>query len=470
MRQGLRRAPGFVLTGFLATLAALAAIGSLAGGAPPQGPLPAGARFVEEAVPLLDRARSAFGYFAILAVAFALSRHRRRIDWRVVMFGVLTQLAFAVLLFQFGGGIFDTINDGFLWLANFTNEGASFIFGSFPSEARGKKEIEGPLQNFAFLVLPTIIFFCCLMTVLYHLGIMQQIVKGVAWVMQKTMRTSGAETLSAASNIFLGQTEAPLLVKPFIARMTESELMAVMTGGFATIAGSVMALYVIFLKDQLPGIGGHLMAASVLNAPAGLFLAKMFVPETGNPETRGTLKVSVERLDPNVVGAAARGAGEGVQLALNVAAMLLAFIAMVALLNGLLGIVLGWLGIGGITIQGLLGWATYPFAWLMGVRTEDCGFVSTLLGEKLVLTELWSYKHLAQSLADPNVHVHQRSAVIVTYALLGFANFASIGIQIGGIGGLAPERRGDLARLGLRAMLAGTLAAYLSACLAGIFR
>jgi CNT family concentrative nucleoside transporter len=252
--------------------------------------------------------------------------------------------------------------------------------------------------------------------------------------------------------------------------MTQSELMAVMVGGFATIAGSVMALYVLFLKDVIPGIGGHLMAASVLNAPAGLYLSKIFYPEDGVPETRGTLRVNVERPDANVVGAAARGASEGVMLAINVAAMLLAFIAMVALVNGLLQLACGAVGFPNVNIERNLSWITYPFAWLMGVRGEDCGFVSTLLGEKLILTELWSYKHLAKDLASGGGEVHARSVVIVSYALLGFANFASIGIQIGGIGGLAPERRGDLAKLGVKAMVAGTFAAYLSACLAGAIR
>jgi CNT family concentrative nucleoside transporter len=466
-----RKTLGIAAIGFLATIVVFGTIGALASGPSPdaaQTPsmIQRGATVLQDPVSAMERVRAGIGYFVILACAWVLSRNRRGIDWRQVAFGVLTQIVFAVILLKVGGNaFFNAVNDGFVWVLNFKDEGGKFVFGSFRTE---QKEIEGPLMNFAFFVLPTIIFFCCLMTILYHLGIMQIIVKGVAWVMQKTMRTSGAETLSAASNIFLGQTEAPLLVKPFIAKLTMSELMAVMVGGFATIAGSVMALYIGFLTQYLPGIGGHLMAASVLNAPAGLFLAKMFYPEDGEPVTRGTLKMHVERPDANVVGAAARGASEGVMLAINVGAMLIAFIAVVALINGLIGLGFRQLGWPEITLERILGWITYPFAWLMGVRTEDCTYVSTLLGEKLILTELWAYKHLGQNLTKPEFVIHARSANIATYALLGFANFASIGIQIGGIGGLAPERRGDLARLGMKAMIAGTLAAYLSACLAGI--
>lgn len=465
-----RKTLGFAITGFLATLVIFGGLGLILHSQEAAASLPAGARaganLLTTEVPVIDRVRSAIGYFVILAVAVLMSRNRKGIDWRLVTFGVITQIAFAVVLVKVGGKtFFNAVNDGFVWVLNFKDAGGAFVFGSFRSE---QKLIEPPLMNFAFFVLPTIIFFCCLMTILYHLGVMQFIVKGVAWVMQKTMRTSGAETLSAASNIFLGQTEAPLLVKPFIAKLTMSELMAVMVGGFATIAGSVMALYIGFLTEYLRGIGGHLMAASVLNAPAGLFLAKIFYPEDGDPVTRGTLKMHVEKLDANVVGAAARGASEGVMLAINVGAMLIAFIAVVSLINGSIQLIFGQFGVKDLSLEKILGWVTYPFAWLMGVRNEDCGYVSTLLGEKLILTELWSYKHLGQDLAKATFTIHNRSAEIATYALLGFANFASIGIQIGGIGGLAPERRGDLARLGFKAMIAGTLAAYLSACLAGV--
>ncbi|MFN0205969.1 MAG: NupC/NupG family nucleoside CNT transporter [Planctomycetota bacterium] len=470
--RSTRRIVGFAAVGFIATISALVLLGMFAGGVQDTPPgvvnntVARGAQVLTDPVPLAERLRSGFGYFAILAIAVLFSRNRRGIDWRVVTFGVLTQVGFALVLMKIGGKtFFNSVNDGFIWVLNYKDKGATFVFGSFQS---GSTIIEAPLMTFAFYVLPTIIFFCCIMTVLYHLGVMQVIVKGVAWIMQKTMRTSGAETLSAASNIFLGQTEAPLLVKPFIKNMTGSELMTVMVGGFATIAGSVMALYIGFLNEYLPGVGGHLMAASVLNAPAGLFLAKIFYPEDSEPETRGTLKMNVEKLDANVIGAAARGASEGVMLAINVAAMLIAFVSVVALLNGLIELIFSQFGATGFTLERILGWVTYPFAWLMGIRTEDCAAVSTYLGEKLILTELWAYKHLGQDLAKPEFIIHTRSAEITTYALLGFANFASIGIQIGGIGGLAPERKGDLARLGLSAMIAGTFAAYLSACLAGV--
>lgn len=465
-----RKTFGFATIGFLVAIAVFGSIGMMAG--PPAAgsgwlqDVAKGSGLINDPVPIEDRVRSGIGYFAILAFAVLCSRDRRAIDKRLVIFGIITQVAFAWLLMRIGGKeFFNKVNDGFVWVLNFKDAGGNFVFGSFRME---QKEIEAPLMNFAFFVLPTIIFFCCLMTILYHVGVMQVIVKIVAWVMQKTMRTSGAETLSAASNIFLGQTEAPLLIKPYIEKLTMSELMAVMVGGFATIAGSVLALYIGFLTAYLPGVGGHLMAASVLNAPAGLFLAKIFHPEDGEPVTRGSLKMHVERPDANVVGAAARGASEGVMLAINVGAMLIGFIAVVALINGLIQLIFGQFGVKDLSLERILGWATYPFAWLMGIRNEDCGYVSSLLGEKLILTELWSYKHLGQDLAKPAITLHTRSAEIAMYALLGFANFASIGIQIGGIGGLAPSRRSDLARLGLKAMVAGTLAAYLSGCLAGV--
>ncbi len=467
MQRPRSRLLGFAALGVLAAFTGLVALGAVVAAGQDGGQasvLSAHAQLLTDPVPITDRLRSGFGYFAILAIAALFSRNRRAIDTRLVVLGVGTHLAFSVVLLIGGAaGFFRTASDAFLWVSNHYQEGAKFLFASFRS---GQQEIEPPLANFVFLALPVIIFFCSLMTMLYHMGVMQPVVKGMAWVMQKTMRTSGAETLSAAANIFVGQTEAPLVVKPYLAKMTLSELMAIMTGGFATIAGSVLALYAGFLGESMPGIAAHLMAASVLNAPSGLLVAKILVPEEGVPETRGTLQSSMEKPDTNLVGAAARGASEGMTLALNVAAMLLAFVAIVALLNGCLAGATSALGLGTITIERLLGWAAYPFAWLMGVRLEDCAFVSVYLGEKVVLTELLAYKHLATALGEGAV-VHQRSATITVYALLGFANFASIGIQIGGIGGLAPERRGDLAKLGLRAMLAGTFAAYLSGCLVG---
>jgi CNT family concentrative nucleoside transporter len=305
------------------------------------------------------------------------------------------------------------------------------------------------------------------MAVLYHLGIMQKAVKGVAWVMQRTMRTSGAETLTAAGNIFVGQTEAPLLIRPFVERMTVSELMAVMTAGFATVAGGVMAAYVGMLVGTFPDIAGHLMAASVMSAPAALVVAKLMVPESGQPETAGTLEISVARPDVNVIDAAARGASEGLHLALNIGAMLIAFIAFIYMFNGILGWAGGLVGLEGLTLETILGWLLAPLAWIMGVPWADAPVVGSLMGVKTVLNEFFAYLQLGSMLAGPH-DLDPRSIVIATYALAGFANFSSIAMQIGGIGSLAPSRRHDLARIGLRAMIGGSIAAFMTATVAGM--
>jgi CNT family concentrative nucleoside transporter len=319
----------------------------------------------------------------------------------------------------------------------------------------------------AFNVLPTIIFFAALMQVLYHLGIMQRVVRAIAWVMQRTLGTSGAETLSAAGEIFLGHTEAPLLVKPFVRGMTPSELFTIMTCGLATVAGGVMAAYIGMLQGALPGIAGHLLAASVMNVPAGLYLAKVMVPETGTPATAGTLDLEVERTESGVIEAAAAGAGQGLTLALNVGAMLVAFVALIAMLNALLGWAGGLVGAPALSLQSLLGLLLRPLAWLLGVPWHDTAYVGGLIGLKVSLNEFIAYARFAGDLAA-GVALAPRSVVILTYALLGFANFASIGILIGGLGGLAPERRGEIAGFGLRAMLAGNLAAFSSAAFAGM--
>jgi len=321
---------------------------------------------------------------------------------------------------------------------------------------------------FAFNVLPTIIFFSSLMTVLYHLGIMQAVVKGFAWVMQRTMKTSGAETLSATGNIFVGQTEAPLLIKPFVETMTRSELMAVMTAGFATVAGGVMAAYVGMLQPFFSDIAGHLMAASVMSAPAALVVAKLMYPEEGEPETATTLDLALEKPDVNVIDAAARGAGEGLHLALNVGAMLLAFVALVALLDGILGLAGGWVGLEGLSLQLILGWLLAPVAWIMGVPWADAAVVGSLMGLTTALNEFFAYLQLADILSGGGPGLQPRSIIISAYALSGFANFSSIAIQIGGIGGIAPSRRHDLSALGLRAMIGGTIAAFMTATVAGM--
>ncbi len=436
--------------------------------------------------PLVDRARSLLGLLVLGLIAWLLSTDRKTVHWRVVIWGLALQLLFAVFILKTpaGGLVFDGLNRVVMALLGFTVDGASFIFGNLvwdnvpvgqgPAGPAGQgvfQPAQGQVANtgalFAFNVLPTIIFFSSLMTVLYHLGIMQVVVKGFAWVMQRTMRTSGAETLSAAGNIFVGQTEAPLLIKPFIDRMTRSEIMAVMTGGFATVAGGVLAAYVGMLVAFFPDIAGHLMAASVMSAPAALVVAKLMYPETEEPETSGTLKLKVKRPDPNVIGAAARGASEGLHLALNVGAMLLAFVALVFMIDGILGLLGGLVGVESLSLQAILGWLLSPIAWLMGVAWVDAAEVGALLGMKTALNEFFAYLQLASTLAQgPNLQ--PRSIIIATYALSGFANFSSIAIQIGGIGGIAPSRKDDLARIGLRAMIGGTIAAFMTATVAGM--
>jgi len=433
--------------------------------------------------PLPERLRSVVGMLALTLVAWALSMDRKRVPWRVVLWGISLQVVFALFILKtpLGARVFDTVNTVVVALLGFTVDGARFVFGNLVDNnvpigtgAPGNgafTAVSGQVANtgsyFAFTVLPTIIFFCSLMTVLYHLGIMQKLVRGVAWVMQRTMGTSGAETLSAAGNIFVGQTEAPLLIKPFVERMTFSELMAVMTAGFATVAGGVMAAYVGMLLLHFPDIAGHLMAASVMSAPAALVVAKLMVPETGEPETRDTLEIVVERPDVNVIDAAARGASEGLFLALNVGAMLLAFVALIYLFNGLLGWAGGLAGFQGLTLEKILGWLLAPLAWLMGVSWHDAPAVASLMGIKTVLNEFFAYIQLAGILNGPQT-LQPRSIVIATYALCGFANFSSIAIQLGGIGGIAPTRRHDLSRLGLRAMIGGTIAAFMTATVAGM--
>jgi CNT family concentrative nucleoside transporter len=425
---------------------------------------------------------SALGLLVFILIAWLLSVDRAAVQWRTVVWGTALQFLFAavVLLTTPGRSLFEWLNSIFTSLLGFTTEGARFIFGNLVQTNVPVGVAAGPsgeiLQStgwahtgayFAFNVLPTIIFFSSLMTVLYHLGIMQLLVRGFAWVMQRTMRVSGAESLNAAGNIFMGQTEAPLLVKPFVAGMTNSELHAVMTGGFATVAGGVLAAYVGMLAGVFPDIAGHLIAASVMSAPAALAVSKLMYPEVEEPVTREEGRIALEREDANVIGAAARGASEGLYLALNVGAMLLAFIALLALFNALLGWVGGLFGFPSISLQLVLGWIGAPLAWLMGVPWGDALEVGMLIGEKTALNEFVSYLHLAQML-EGGADLSSRSVVIATYALCGFANFSSIAIQIGGIGGLAPHRRHDLSRLGLRAMIAGSIASFMTACVVGI--
>ena len=523
--------------------------------------------------PVLLRVISFFGIFGMLGIALLFSNNRKAIDWRLVGVGVTIQMVFAVLILKtpVGSLVFDKASAVFTKLLGFTEAGNAMIFTSYVTGA-----IDTSLINFAFSVLPTIVFFSALMTILYHIGIMQAVVNVIARAMQATMGTSGSETLSAAGNIFVGQTEAPLLVKPFVPTMTKSELMAVMTGGFATVAGGVMALYISFLEPHFADIAGHLMAASVMSAPAALVIAKIMFPETEESPTKGTVKIDVEKVDANVIDAASRGASEGLQLAFNVAAMLLAFVAMIAMINHMMAMPSYWqhgnalsslagqIEESGETVPGdlrltcdptyrydrcvsdpascadftasstcgdgtrdageecddgnaesgdrcsssclverrvivgaeeregciaaltasvsdpptvriapvvnlqfLFGWLFAPLAFLMGIPWVDLLAVGELLGTKMVINEFVAYLDMA-TLMNGDSPLQPRSAIIVTYALCGFANFGSIGIQIGGISGLAPERRSDLATLGLRAMIGGTLAAFMTATIAGL--
>ncbi|MGE3618598.1 MAG: NupC/NupG family nucleoside CNT transporter [Gemmatimonadales bacterium] len=429
-----------------------------------------------------ERLIGLLGMAVMVGIAVLLSYDRKRINWRLVLSGFGLQAVFGLVVLKTGVGraVFAAVGRAITGLLQFQEQGARFVFGNLvqstvpvgPAGAGGVVDTSAGMVAqtgafFAFNVLPTIIFFSALMSVLYYLGVMQLIVKGLAWGMQRTLGTSGAETLSASGNIFLGQTEAPLLIKPFVGRMTQSELVTVMVGGFATVAGGVLAAYVGMLSGVFPNIAGHLLAASVMNAPAGLALSKILFPETGEPVTRNSLELQVEKTDQSVIEAAANGAGQGLQLALNVGAMLMAFIALVALLNFLLGWAGGFFGMPDLSLQLILGTLLRPLAWVMGVPWQDTAYVGSLIGLKATLNEFVAYAQFAGDLGGP-LAISPRSSLILTYALLGFANLSSIAIQIGGIGGLAPERRAEIARFGLKAMIAGNLAAFMSASLAGM--
>ncbi len=403
----------------------------------------------------MERFIGILGILVLLAIAVAMSNNRKSIPWRLVIWGLGLQLIFAIIILKtpIGQPFFGVVDTAIKKLLSFSDAGSDFLFKSFSAGV-----VEAPLMNFAFRLLPTLIFFSSLITVLYHFGIIQFIVKWIARAMQMTMRTSGSETLSVSANIFVGQTEAPLMVRPFVSKMTKSELMAVMVGGFATVAGGVMAMYVKILAD-IPGIAGHLMAASIMSAPAALVIAKIIYPETESSDTMGDLKIVLEKKDDNAMEALSRGATDGMKLAANVGAMLIAFVAMIALVNAILGVM-------DLSLQQILGWIFSPLAWVMGIPWHEAGTMGTLMGEKLVLTELIAYGDLAELRATNSIS--DRSAIIASYALCGFANFASVGIQLGGIGGIAPERRKDLAKLGLKAMFGGALASWITATLAGI--
>lgn len=404
----------------------------------------------------MERVMSLVGLMVMIAIAYGFSTSRKNIKWKTVIIGIALQLVFGLLILKtpYGRDVFEGAKDAFNAILAYTMEGSAFLFGDLT-----KPEKVGWI--FATMVLPTIIFMSSLMSVLYHVGFMQKIVEWTAKIMMKTMGTSGAESLSAAANIFVGQTEAPLVVKPFVDTMTKSELMALMTGGMATVAGGVLAAYVGLGVDA-----GHLLAASVMSAPAALAIAKLMVPETEVSQTEGVVNVDLPKTHANLIDAAAAGAGEGLTLALNVGAMLLAFIALVAMFNGMLGLVGGWVGFPQLSFELIVGYLFAPFAFLMGVPWDDCIQVGVMLGKKTVLNEFVAYLDLQAAIQAGTIS--ERSITIATYALCGFANFSSIAIQLGGIGGIAPSRRQDLAKLGMQALIGGTLACFMTACIAGL--
>jgi CNT family concentrative nucleoside transporter len=415
-----------------------------------------------------------FGLAVLIGIAWLFSNNKRRVDWKLVATGVSLQIAFAALVLLVPGGkdVFDAIGHGFVRVLSFVNEGSKFIFGSLMD-----------VNTFGFIfacqVLPTIIFFAALMGVLYHLGVMQAVVRAMAWAITRVMRVSGAETTSVCASVFIGQTEAPLTVRPYIPKMTESELITMMIGGMAHIAGGVLAAYVGMLGGGDPVqqvfYAKHLLAASIMAAPATLVIAKILIPETGEPLTRGTVKMEVEKTTANVIDAAAAGAGDGLRLALNIGAMLLAFIALIALLNW----PLTWFGeVTGIAaaigrptdLATIFGYLLAPLAWVIGTPWQDAQVVGSLIGQKVVINEFVAYLQLGDIVNGKvaGVSLTEQGRLIATYALCGFANFSSIAIQIGGIGGLAPERRQDLARFGLRAVLGGSIATFMTATIAGV--
>ncbi len=444
---------------------------------------------------------SALGLISMLGVAWLLSSVRNRINWRLVVVGVGLQVLLGAILFnsqnwtfdgRFENGVLFYAFDAFFGLIKeWADAGGKFVFGAYansPNNDDANFPSVNPLflmKTFGFGVLPTVIFFAALMSVLYHIGFMEPIVKGIARVMQKLLGTSGSESLAAAANVFVGHTEAPLVVRPYIAGMTRSELNAMMVGGFATITGGLMAIFV-----NIGVSAGHLVTASIISAPAALVIAKILQPETEESQTLGTVSVNFEKQATNVIEAAATGASDGMKLAINIAAMLIAFLALIAMLDAVL------YGIGELveqvvnlsrgeavesavdfnwSMKGLFGYVFWPFAWLMGIETKDCLASGQLLGTKMVVNEFVSYLDLSAIMADmeaqgenAKISISKRTQVILTYALCGFSNFGAIGIQIGGIGPLAPNRKSDLAQLGVRAMLGGMLACCMTACVAGM--
>lgn len=425
----------------------------------------------------MDYIRGLIGLTVLVGMAYLFSKNKKAIDWRLVSIGLLLQIVFAILITKVDAVAtgFDWISSMFVKFLSFSGDGAAFLFGDLVNSRKFG-------FIFAFQVLPTVIFFSTVSAGLYYLGILQKIVFGIAWIMARTMRLSGAESLSAAGNIFLGQTEAPLLVRPFVKNMTTSELMCLMTGGMATIAGGVLAGYVAFLGGDDPAeqakYAAYLLSASIMNAPAAIVLAKIVMPETRPEEIDTNLRVNKESLGVNLIDALAQGAADGLKLALNIGGMLLAFIAIIFALNWILIDGIGsWTGLNafviestdgafkGFSLEYILGQVFRLFAFAMGVSWDEALSVGSLLGQKIVINEFVAYLSLADLKASGLLS--EKAIVMSTYALCGFANFSSIAIQIGGIGGMAPNRQGDLSRLGMRALFAATLATMMTATIAG---
>lgn len=422
--------------------------------------------------------RGLLGMLVLIGLAFIFSNNRKAISWKVVLIGLLLQvlLAIGVLQVPFVQAFFEIIGKVFVKILQFTNAGTEFLFASFIT-----KEIEMPLINFAITILPTIIFFSALTSVLFYLGIIQKIVFGLAWVMSKLMKLSGAESLSVAGNIFLGQTESPLMIKAYLEKMTKSEILLVMSGGMATLAGGVLAVYIKVLGGGDPVqeliYAKHLLAASIMAAPGVIVISKILVPQT--QEIESAPKVPKDKIGKNILDAISNGTTEGLKLAVNVAAMLLVFIAFIAFFNYLFikfgeittlnAAINDFTGgqYSGLSLQFILGYTFAPLMWLLGVATEDITLVGRILGEKIIMTEFIGYISLAEMKAA-GAFTHEKSIIMGTYMLCGFANFASIGIQIGGIGSLAPGKRLLLSQFGFRALLAGTLASLLSATIVGM--
>ncbi len=432
---------------------------------------------------------SLLGIFIMLAMAWSVSSHRTKVNWRLVFAGVMLQAILAAVLFQsrswtFGGqfenGVLFAAVDGFFKaIMAWVEQGAGFMFNVNGLAADDPTNPQALLRTFAFGVLPTVIFFAALMSVLYHVGVMQVLIRSMAWVMKKTLGISGPESLAMAANVLVGHTEAPLVIKPYVAGMTRSELNALMVGGFATISGSLMA---IFVSQGISA--GHILSASIISAPAAIVIAKILQPEVDSPVDVSHTDAGAEKLATNTIEAAAIGASDGMKLAINIAAMLIAFLAMIAMFDALLGgvgeLVQYLLNLGGgdvdlqWSLSALFGMVFYPLAWVMGIEAPDCALSGDLLGKKMVINEFVAYYQMSETAIRPDLapfdegSLSERSKVILTYALCGFSNFGAIGIQIGGIGPLAPQRRGDLAQLGMRAMFGGMLACCMTACMAGV--